>query len=142
MPRIRSIKPEIVEDEALGHCSLGANLLYVRLILHADDYGNQTGAPTMLARVLFPHSSEVDGPMVAGWLDELAAGELVDRYTVRRQSFVHLRGWEKNQKVDHPGKPIYPGPDQADTHTHVVNPHEILASPRENLFEPSPNSRA
>ena len=133
MARIRSIKPEIVEDEALGACSLGAQLLFDRLILHADDYGNQTGSPTMLSRALFPHSEEVNGALVRGWLDELEAGELVARYTVRRQSFVHLRSWVKNQRVEHPGKPLYPGPDQADPHTNVVNPHEDLTSPREAL---------
>jgi hypothetical protein len=128
MTRIRSIKPEIVEDEALGRCSVGAQLLFDRLILHADDYGNQPAAPVMLARRLFPHSEKVNASLVMGWLAELAAAEVAVLYAVRRQSFVHLPGWDRHQRVDHPGKPLCPSPDEAD----AVDPREDSRGSRES----------
>lgn len=114
--RIRSIKPEILDDEVTASLPHLEWRLFVSLWLLADDYGNLHG-----------HAAQVKG--AALWatddglarvresLARLSEAGLIGLYTVRGQSYIAIRGWAKHQKVDHPGKPIIPGPDQADPET-------------------------
>lgn len=104
--RIRTLKPELLEDERVAALSHEAWRLFVSTILLADDYGNLRASHKLLdgavfwAREIFPGISEL--------LGELCAAGLVDLYEVRGQQYLHLRGWEKHQKIDHPSKPRCP----------------------------------
>ena len=42
-------------SEKINAVSLGAEVLFVRLIAQADDYGNYWGDPRMILATLFPH---------------------------------------------------------------------------------------
>jgi hypothetical protein len=133
--RIRSIKPEILDDEktaALSHLSWR---LFVSLWLIADDYGNLRGdAGYIQGQALWASNETRD--TVAAALDALAAELLIARYTVRGQSYYHICGWDKHQKVDKPGKPRMPGPDESDTPSsqQVTAARETFAeSSRESL---------
>lgn len=111
--RIRSIKPEILEDEktaALPHLEWR---LFVSLWLIADDYGNLRGDPTYVLGQTLWATGETRGT-IATALEHLAGVGLLVRYVVRGQSYCHIAGWAKHQKVTHPGKPRMPGPDEAD----------------------------
>ena len=58
--RIRSIKPEWLEDELLAQCSDAARVLSIALILLADDYGNgRAGALYLAGRVFAGRPEEV-----------------------------------------------------------------------------------
>lgn len=133
--RIRSIKPEILEDEktaALPHLEWR---LFVSLWLIADDHGNLRGDPGYVQGQTLWASSETR-EAVAGALEALVAVDLLARYTVRGQAYYHVAGWAKHQKVDHPGKPRMPGPDEGDS-----QPSPPVAPDREGLAEVSPKSR-
>lgn len=109
--RIRSVKPELLEDEAVATLSHGAWRLFVSLFLLADDYGNARGDARYLNGAAFwGVTMSVDE--VTSLLIEME--KLVVVYDARGQRYVSLRGWEKHQRVDHPGKPRVPGPDDDD----------------------------
>jgi hypothetical protein len=107
--RIRSIKPELLEDEKTASLSHLEWRLFVSLLLVADDYGNFRAAPGRLRGVaLWAHDdADVDGALTA--IHRLG---LVVLYEVDGQAYGHVSGWDKHQKVDHPGKPSCPGPDK------------------------------
>ncbi len=109
--RIRTIKPEILDDEIAAGLSDAAWRVYVSIWLEADDYGNLAGNKKRLhARFFWAGGGTRDMDAI---FRELAP--LVQEYSVRGQSYVHVGGWHKHQKVDKPGKPHVPGPDQADS---------------------------
>lgn len=109
MARIRTLKPEWLEDEMLLAAGSDARVLSVALILLADDYGNGRGNERWLASQVFP--LDEDGPerlreglaKLRGWFATV--------YEVRGQRYFHLEGWKNHQRVDKPGKPRVPGPD-------------------------------
>lgn len=103
MSRIRSLKPEWLDDERLCDCSLAARVLSIGLILLADDYGRGRASPSFLARRV-----ALDGAAEA--LAELEAIGFVHTYTVDGQSYFAIRNWSKHQRVDNAGKPIVPAP--------------------------------
>jgi len=105
--RIRSIKPELLEDEKTATLSHLEFRVFVSLLLVADDYGNFRAAKARIqGAVLWAHEDDV-GPV----LERLATVGLLKLYTVGGQAYGHITGWSKHQKVDKPGKPMCPGPD-------------------------------
>ena len=58
--RIRTLKPEWLENESLGGCSDAARVLSAGLVLLADDFGNGRGAPGFLAGQVWPYRDPVE----------------------------------------------------------------------------------
>lgn len=104
--RIRTMKPEWLDDERLALASSDARVLSVALILLADDYGNGRASLPLLAGRVFPGKilETVESALaeLAGWFVEL--------YSADGQQYFHIRNWAKHQKVDKPGKPRVPAP--------------------------------
>jgi len=118
--RIRSIKPEILEDIKTASLSHEAFRLFVSMICLADDYGaTRADARFLSAQVFWGAPVKLSGVTAA--MDELSAANLVLFYEVRGQRYAQLIGWNKHQRVDHPGKPQVPRPD--DDQAWRIPPH-------------------
>lgn len=109
--RIRTIKPEMLEDEKVATLPHDTWRLFVSVILLADDYGNLRASPKQIDGTVFWAFEDAD---VARMLRQLGERDLLRFYTVRGQRYAHITKWEKHQKVDHPGKPGCPGPAEAE----------------------------
>jgi len=124
MARIRSIKPEWLDDERLVYASDAARVLSVALILLADDYGNGRGRPEWLASRVFPAAKK---SAATAALAELKRIGFVRLYAVRGENYYSLTNWSKHQRVDKPGRPLVPAPNESDG-----------ATPRNNSVPDSP----
>lgn len=128
MARIRTIKPELLDDEKTATLTNGEWRLFVSMILLADDYGNLHANSRKLAATIFWGSEAID---IQGALLHFQDLGLARLYHVRGQAYVHLTGWEKHQRVDKPGKPLCP----------PVSDDEGLAAIREIVATDSRASR-
>jgi hypothetical protein len=111
--RIRTIKPEWLEDEKLLACSERARLLSVALILMADDYGNGRANPLFVRAQAGLYLATVDEIGTA--MSELESAHFIIRYENEEQRYYSIRNWGKHQRVDKPGKPRVPGPGDGQT---------------------------
>lgn len=111
MPRIRTVKWELFEDEALARCHRDGRLLFVGLICWADDFGNQRANPSLVRGHVFPYDGDLADDDVERLLDDLEGRGLIRTYEADGERFVHLRGWEKHQRIDNAGRPKVPEPD-------------------------------
>lgn len=131
--RIRSIKPEWLEDE-LSLCSSDARVLSVALLLLADDHGNGRAHPNQLASQVFPGDLAKCLETLAKAREELERLRFALFYELDGQRYFHVRNWDKHQKVDKPGKPRVPGPPQDCSGTFAVaKPLETLEKVIETL---------
>jgi uncharacterized phage protein (TIGR02220 family) len=119
--RIRTIKPEWLEDEKLVVASSDARVLSVALILLADDYGRGRGHPARLGSRVFP----ADPGRGQDALDELVSLGFTRLYVVRDQTYFEIVNWERHQRVDRPGKPHVPPPSEE---IMVTTPEQAKAS--------------
>jgi hypothetical protein len=112
MARIRSIKPEIWQDEALGRCTVYARILYIGLITQADDEGRLRGATELIRSLIFPYDpDDAHAENVERWLYELVQVGLIVRYEADRGcSYISVVGWSDHQKVNHPTPSKLPAP--------------------------------
>lgn len=104
--RIRTIKPEVLDDEDAAGFSDAAWRLWVGSWVLCDDHGNCRAGAKYLAAQIWQDSRrayEVDG-----YLAELSAAGKVTVYETGAQRFMHVNGWSKHQRVDNASKPRVP----------------------------------
>ena len=112
MPRIRSIKPEFADSEAIGNVSREARLLLVMLMTHADDAGRLRGNHRYLAHTLYPYDSDAEAK-IGNWLAELEGQGEIQTYRYAGNVYVALCHWERDQKIDKPYPSRLPAPPRA-----------------------------
>lgn len=132
--RIRSVKPELLEDDVTAGLSDAAWRVFVSMFMLADDYGNLRANPKMLDAAIFWGSSP--GRDWDALRAELAP--LVLFWEEDGQRYAHIRGWEKHQKVDKPGKPRCPKPptcsdDSRESRESLANGNSKPEMARESL---------
>lgn len=100
MARIRTIKPEFWTDEKIGSVSIPSRLLLVGALNFADDHGGLDRSSKQLKAQVFPYDAIDCEPLV---LELIRAGLLIE-YQVADGKYLHIKGFHKHQKVDHPSK--------------------------------------
>lgn len=112
--RIRSIKPQIVEDEKVAPLSDIAFRLFACMIALADDHGNvKADARWLRSQIWWAHDNAPSIPTVAVAIGELSL--LIETYEASSTVFAHLRGWAKHQRISNAGRPLVPLPPSAES---------------------------
>jgi hypothetical protein len=114
--RIRTVKPEWLEDELLAAASDEARTLSIGLLLIADDYGNGRASIATIAAKVWPYQLERDDgahapetlAKASRAFRELLAMRFIGTWTESGQTYFAIRNWKRHQKVDKPGKPLVP----------------------------------
>lgn len=149
--RIRSIKPEMLEDVRTAELSDGAFRLFIGSLLLADDEGRLRADVRYLAGQIFwgtPEGSTCTREQVASARRALVEASIMVLYTVRGQEYALLRTFKKHQKIDRPSGPKCPGPDEADATPPPPQPPETPTPEPTNgsdngaLVEPSSSPRS
>jgi hypothetical protein len=132
--RIRTLKPQILEDEKVAQLSDSAYRLFTSMIVLADDHGNVRADVTWIRGQIW-HSHETP-PNVLPLLLELVRAPLICVYAVRGGTYAHLLGWYKHQRIDNAGKPRVPAPDDTEAQDWPAEAGQRLASAvtRENYL--------
>ena len=113
MARIRTVKPEIHQDEAIGELTDAAFRLFIGLITQADDAGRLKGDPRLIGAQVWPYQPKKKAE-VENWLDELDRAGLIRRYAHAGKPFICLPSWDEHQRVDNAGRSKIPPPEEAD----------------------------
>ncbi len=113
MPRIRSIKPYIWGDDALGGVSRDARLLFVGMMTQADDDGRLVATGSALAGAIYPYD-DLPTRLVERWRDELRSAGLIRVYRAGRATYAVLVGWDKHQRIQKRQPSSLPAPPDDD----------------------------
>lgn len=108
--RIRTIKPEILDDEVSASLPDSAWRLWVSMWLLADDAGRLRGSPPWLRGQIFWARPEVDDEETNALLSVLEASRVIVRYQVGQKTYFQVRNWTKHQRIDKPRGSAIPGP--------------------------------
>lgn len=110
-PRIRSLKPEMGQDEKFGQLSRDSRLLFIGLISLADDEGRFRALPSVILGHWYPYDLDAHRKLT-GWLDELAAKRMVVLYTADGVPYGWLPGWH-HQRINRKTPSLLPAPPVA-----------------------------
>jgi hypothetical protein len=130
MARIRSLKPDIWEDEKFGLLPAEARLLFIGLISQSDDEGYQRGNPAVIKARVFPYDPYTT-QQVQAWLDDLQAAHLITQYGSKdgSQKYLRIDNWLKHQRVDSPRASKFPTPNGKYPKREPKNVHENQLNP-------------
>jgi hypothetical protein len=123
MPRIRSIHPDICDDEVLAEVSAYAERTFLRLWTHLDDEGRGPDNPKLWKGKLYPLHDDVTSDRVERDLSELAARGLLIRYELDGKRYLATKhsAWKKFQRPQHPTPSKLPAPPE--TSGDLTRPH-------------------
>jgi hypothetical protein len=107
--RIRTVKPEWLEDELLALASSDARVLSIALILLADDHGRGRANTVMLSGQIFP-GKPVE--LLVSAIAELVSMRFVFTYDVEGQKYYAIRNWLKHQRIDRASASKFPEPPE------------------------------
>jgi hypothetical protein len=120
--RIRTLKPEWLEDALIARQPEYVRVLSVALILMADDYGRARAEVEYVAGEAWRYHRDGAEQRARDGLAALERIRFIRLYEVDGQRYLEIRNWSKHQRVSHPGKPRIPPPPEG-----LENPPEDLA---------------
>jgi hypothetical protein len=113
-PRIRTLKPEIWEDEAVGSLGPWERLLYIGLITMADDEGRLRALPSAFAGRVFPYD-DLAPAKILKLLGVIHDSGLICLYAHKGMDFVQIKNWTVHQKINRPTPSALPAPSMNGT---------------------------
>jgi hypothetical protein len=102
MPRIRTIKPQHVNDKKLTEISLQAHLFWVLSWCFSDDSGIIENDPLLLRSQIFPRRTDIRVEQVEQWIDQLIKARFVVPFTFKGEGYLIHRTFSVHQKIDRP----------------------------------------
>ena len=99
MARIRTIKPEMFQDEKLAPCDPTTRLVFIGLIAMADDAGRVLDNVRVIDAFIFPetHDSSHEALMRLSGMGRVVRGR-----TSSGQRVLQIVNWAAHQKIQHP----------------------------------------
>jgi len=110
-PGPRAIHPSVATSSSVARCSLGAQLLWSRLIAAADDQGRQLGDPLLVKASCIP-LIDASVRKVEAWLAEIEEAGMIRRYEADGTRLIQLTSWwdfQSGQRHAWPSR--WPGPE-------------------------------
>lgn len=99
-PRIRTLKPENWQDEAVGTPSREARLLRDVLVTFADDDGRWRHLPSAIIGFGYPYDDDMTPGKVKRWTDELVAAGLIVIYESEGKQYGCFPRWHLHQQIN------------------------------------------
>ena len=97
----RILKESITTSEDIAKLSQGAEILFYRLMVKADDFGAYFGNEQIVKSECFPLKADaLKSSTVKKWLDELSAAGLIVQYVAQDgRKYLKLVKWEAHQQI-------------------------------------------
>lgn len=113
----RVIKEAITTSSRIDALSAHAEVLFYRLLVVADDFGYMDARLPIVKARCFP-LKDYGNPSIEQWLAELAANELIARYTVSGQPYLSINQWSQRLRIQ---QSKYPAPNHPDARVFDLN---------------------
>lgn len=107
----RILREGLLDSDAVGEVSIGAEALFVRLLLLADDFGRYDARVSVVCRRAFVNRRSVDEHMTGEWLTELHEAGLVAVYEVAGKQFLEILNFRQRTRASGSKYPARPGAD-------------------------------
>ncbi len=111
----RLLREGLLSSDAVNTLSTAAEVLFVRLLLIADDFGRHDARPSILRAKLFPLKLDaVSDADITGWLAECRAVGLVRVYEVDGKPYLEVAKFNQRTRAKVSKCPPPPGVTTAD----------------------------
>lgn len=109
----RIIKESICSSDDMASLSWFEQMLFIRLIVTADDYGRMDARASIIRGRLFPLDDVTVKTIEAG-LAKLSTAGMIYLYEVEGKPYLQLTAWSRHQSPPRAKVSKHPSPDDAD----------------------------
>lgn len=144
MPRIRTIKPAFFTSEAVAEWHPITRLVFMGLLVHAEDNGVGSANERLLASLIFPMD---DREIAIEWtrraLDECSRGGQIALYEAAGRRLYAVANWAEHQRIDRPSATRFPRPTDGQIAESFAEANSVTCGddPQLTLVEPSSSTR-
>lgn len=109
MARIRTLKPDAFRSRTMKKLSFRARWTFWGLLVQVDDKGRARDDVDLIRADIYPlEMDEVNVKDVETDLAELVGAEMVCRYRVGREDYLHIINFAKHQRINRPSESQLP----------------------------------
>ena len=108
----RVIKESIKRSPQIDSLTWFEEVLFYRLVVTVDDYGCTDGRITVVKHDLFPTKESITNKAIEQALNQLEKCGLIDLYEVDGLPYIHLRTWDKHQRIRNKNRKYPPPPER------------------------------
>lgn len=108
-------------------------VLFTRLIMKADDFGNFNRNASLVKSLLFPRKDDLRSNDVDRWLKNLEAAGLILTYPAKGDFFLHIRNF--GQRLDKRSRKFPPEPENCDDNIFPEIPGNAITETKGNESE-------
>ena len=105
--RMRTIKPELWDQDAFKKLSIGAKLLWIWLQNYADDYGMFLDSIGDIESSIKLGGDNINRRQIKKWLREFHDLAMIARFEYGSRNLCYICKWNEMQKVNHKSKPKF-----------------------------------
>lgn len=105
----RMIDDSMWSNERFAEMPMGARLLQIGIINHADDQGRMKANPIYLRAQVFPYD-DVSPKQIHEWLTLMATNDTIILYEVDGRAYLQLTNWWKYQALQYAQPSQFPRP--------------------------------
>lgn len=99
------------DSKTISGLSWQGEVLFTRLIMKADDYGNFHADPQMIKSLCFPRKDDIRSAEIDRWLKELEAAEIIRTYPAKGDVFLHITNFGQEQRLRNTKRKYPPEPE-------------------------------
>lgn len=100
MAKIRTVKPELWEDEKLGKLKRDCRLTFLGLFNFADDQGVIKSNPVYIKSRIYPYDEDLRVNELKTWLDALVKARMLIPFEFKKEGYYVIRTFRDHQKID------------------------------------------
>lgn len=100
MAKIRTVKPELWEDEKLGRLKRDCRLTFLGLFNFADDQGVIKSNPVYIKSRIYPYDEDLRVNELKTWLDALVKARMLIPFEFKKEGYYVIRTFRDHQKID------------------------------------------
>jgi hypothetical protein len=135
MARIRTLKPDAFRSRTMKKLSFRARWTFWGLLVQVDDKGRARDDVDLIRADIYPlEMDEVSVKDVETDIAELVIADMVCRYHVGREEYLHIINFAKHQRINRPSESQLP---QCPHHSDGSSPNGRSTAPEPPLDEPS-----
>lgn len=96
------------DSKTMDSLSFQEEVLFTRLIMKADDYGNFYRDASLIRSLLFPRKDGLRGADIDRWLTKLEAADLIRTYPAKGDTFLHIVNFGQRLRQQRRSFPVPP----------------------------------
>lgn len=129
------------DSKPVNSLSWQEEVLFARIIMKADDYGNFNADPQIVKSLCFPRKNGIRESDIAAWLEAIKTAGIIRFYNAKGDTFLHIKEFKQRLDKSRRKFPEEPPEEPGTVPVEVVTDSVQETKPNESETKPAAQAR-